>query len=240
MSHRPIIVQEMQEHLSAEKQLWSEEAWQAAVPEYKRILSLPFISELSSGELPEDKFIYYLEQDSLYLQEYSRVMALLSSRFDDPDTSRLFMSLAMENLDSEKALHNFWLSASGQCGRPAPSASPVCLLCSSHLWRQAVAEPMEVALASVLPCFLVYGKVGQAILGMAEHSLKSNPYRKWILTYGDASFDEQTGKLVNLCDDAASKALPVMRRRMTDAFVTGVRLERMFWNSAYEKQTWII
>ena len=75
---------------------------------------------------------------------------------------------------------------------------------------------------------------------MAEHSLESNPYRKWILTYGDASFDEQTGKLVNLCDDAASKALPVMRRRMTDAFVTGVRLERMFWNSAYEKQTWII
>ena len=231
--------------------MWSDEAWQAAEPVYLQILAHPFIVGLASGDLSPDRFRYYIEQDSLYLREYGRVMAVMSSRFDDPETASLFMTFAQENLDAEKALHDFYMSVSGQCSHSASHEpgeavvhscppSPACLLCSSHLWRQAVSEPLEVALASVLPCFTVYSRVGQAVFEAAFPALETNPYGKWIATYGSTSFDEPTEKLVTLCNDAAAGATPAMRGRMTEAFVTGVRLEWLFWNSAYEMEKWKI
>lgn len=155
------------------------------------------------------------------------------------------MTFSMENLDAEKALHDFYLSAGGQCAVSDPSvgsvsASPACLLCSSHLWRQAVAEPVEVALASALPCFKVYAKVGQAVFEAAFPTLESNPYGKWIAAYGGSSFDEPTERLLSLCDEAAAGASRQLRDRMTEAFVMGVKLEWLFWNSAYEMEKWKI
>ena len=67
--------------------MWSDEAWQAAEPVYLQILAHPFIVGLASGDLSPDRFRYYIEQDSLYLREYGRVMAVMSSRFDDPETA---------------------------------------------------------------------------------------------------------------------------------------------------------
>lgn len=225
--------------------MWSDEAWQAAKPVYQLILAHPFITELASGVLPAAKFRNYIAQDSLYLREYGRVMAFMASRFSDPEISRLFMTFSMENLDAEKALHDFYLSAGGQCAVSDPSvgsmsASPACLLCSSHLWRQAVAEPVEVALASVLPCFTVYAKVGQSVFEAAFPTLESNPYGKWIAAYGGSSFDEPTERLLSLCDEAAAGASRQLRDRMTEAFVMGVKLEWLFWNSAYEMEKWKI
>ena len=95
-------------------------------------------------------------------------------------------------------------------------------------------------MASVLPCFTVYSRVGQAVFETAFPALETNPYGKWIATYGSTSFDEPTEKLVALCNDAAAGATPAMRGRMTEAFVTGVRLEWLFWNSAYEMEKWKI
>ena len=231
--------------------MWSEDAWKTSEPVYQQILSHPFISGLISGDLPAEIFQHYIEQDSLYLREYGRVMAVMSSRFPDPETSRLFITFAQENLDAEKSLHDFYMSVAGQCSHFAShepgkvavhscSPSPTCLLCSSHLWRQAVSEPLEVALASVLPCFTVYSRVGQAVCEAASKTLETNPYREWISIYGGTSFDEPTEKLVALCNDAAAGAAPAMRDRMTEAFVMGVKLEWLFWNSAYEMEQWKI
>ena len=49
---------------------WSETAWDAAAPVFRKIVSHPFILELASGELPREKFMYYIAQDGLYLKEY--------------------------------------------------------------------------------------------------------------------------------------------------------------------------
>ncbi len=218
--------------------MWSDDAWQAAGPVYREILALPFISELAAGTLPAAKFRYYIEQDSLYLKEYGRVMAVMASRFGDAGSSRLFLDCAMENLDSERALQESYLKKDGLSASCGARISPTCLLCSSHLWRQVVAEPIEIALASVLPCFTVYSEAGRHIAGHAV--LDGNPYRDWISLYGSSSFDGATDRLVVLCNEAAMEVSPSVRDRMTEAFVSGVRLEWMFWNSAYNMEDWKI
>ena len=186
--------------------MWSDEAWQAAEPVYQLILAHPFITELASGVLPAAKFRNYIAQDSLYLREYGRVMAFMASRFSDPEISRLFMTFSMENLDAEKALHDFYLSAGGQC---------------------AVSDPSV-------------GSMSASVFEAAFPTLESNPYGKWIAAYGGSSFDEPTERLLSLCDEAAAGASRQLRDRMTEAFVMGVKLEWLFWNSAYEMEKWKI
>lgn len=213
---------------------WSGTAWEAAEPVYRRILEHPFVRELSDGSLPHGKFIYYIEQDALYLKEFGRSMAAAAARFTDPSAMSLFLHFAMDNLAAEKSLHESFLGA----GAGTASASPVCLLCSSHLWKQVTSSSVEVALAAVLPCFSVYGKVGMHIFRTAV--LDGNPYRGWIETYADGGFSGSTGQLMDLCDRFADNASPGIREEMTEAFVTGVKLEWMFWDSAYGREQWRI
>ena len=62
---------------------WSQEAWAAAQPVYEAILAHPFVAALADGTLPREHFMYYLRQDSLYLGEYTRVLAHAASRMPD-------------------------------------------------------------------------------------------------------------------------------------------------------------
>ena len=70
--------------------------------------------------------------------------------------------------------------------------------------------------------------------------LDGNPYRGWIETYADGGFSGSTGQLMDLCDRFADNASPGIREEMTEAFVTGVKLEWMFWDSAYGREQWRI
>ena len=47
------------------------------------ILKQPFLKEIYSGELAREKFIYYIKQDYLYLQEFSRCICLAASKVAD-------------------------------------------------------------------------------------------------------------------------------------------------------------
>ena len=212
---------------------WSEMAWEKAGPVFEKIITHPFVLGLASGSLPEEKFMYYIRQDALYLEEYTRAMALLASRFGNPQITGKLLEYATSNLDSEQELHERYLS-----DRRRTEASPTCLLCSSHLWRQVSAAPLEVALASVLPCFAVYARTGRHIYSTAE--LQGNPYRQWIEVYAGSGFEAPSDSLVELCDSYAEGVRDSLREEMTEAFVTGVRLEWMFWDSAYKMEKWEI
>ena len=46
----------------------------------KAILTHPFIRGISNGDLAEEKFIFYLKQDYLFLIEYSRLLGLMVAK----------------------------------------------------------------------------------------------------------------------------------------------------------------
>jgi len=81
--------------------------------------------------------------------------------------------------------------------------------------------------------------VGEHILTNCPN-LAANPYARWIETYGDHSFAEATRLAINICDSLAEKASDEIREEMTAIFKTCTRLEWMFWDSAYNLETWKI
>ena len=211
---------------------WSEEVWSEAEHIYRSILELPFVRELSEGTLSRERFIYYIGQDSLYIENYSRVLAHIASRLTRRDHVEEFLKFASDGIMVERLLHESFLDGTVPYIDPAPTT----LLYTSFESSMAL-RPVEVEAASILPCFGVYQKVGEDILA---RSREDNPYSRWIATYADESFAAATRRATEICDELAEDATPAVRQQMTRAFITSTKMEWMFWDSAYNLEKWKI
>lgn len=212
---------------------WSETAWQAVEPVYRRIIIHPFVRELAAGTLPRQKFKRYLQQDALYLENYSRVLAHIASRLKAKDEVEDFLRFAIDGIEVERGMHSEFL------GGHIPSRqdmSEACMLYTSVLAARAMGC-VEAEAASVLPCFWVYRRVGQEIIASAR---PDNPYSRWIETYADPAFEHSTRRAIDICDRLAAEASDAVRDEMTYWFTVCTRLEWKFWDSAYNMEEWKI
>lgn len=208
---------------------WSAVAWQASLPIYEAILRLPFITELADGTLAPEVFRRYIEQDNLYITQYSRVLSHIASRLPDLDDMDTFLKFAGDGVLMEKALHSMYVSGE------KVEMSPTCLFYTSLLKAQSL-EPVEVEAAAILPCFWIYLAVGKHILSIAK--LDDNPYADWIKAYSDPAFDASTEKAIAICDKLAAATSETTRQHMTDIYLNAARMEWRFWDAAYTPHDW--
>lgn len=194
------------------------------MPLYEEIKRMPFLRELADGTLPREKFNFYIGQDKLYLDNYTRVLAHIASRLPDMTDVTTFLNFALAGVATERALHDTFNTG------PRAAMSAACEYYTSYLKGQSQ-EDVAVEAASVLPCFWVYLEVGKYLLSIA--TLDGNPYRAWLETYSDPAFDESTAKAIAVCDRLAEMSTEHVRREMTKVFVGATRLEWLFWESAY-------
>lgn len=211
------------------EKLWSNSAWKAAEPIYNEILRLPFIAELKDGTLSAERFNFYISQDNLYINVYSRVLAHIASRLDNMKYVEDFLKFAGDGVYMEKALHSLYVSDGPR------TMSPACLLYTSLLKAQAY-ENVAVEAAAILPCFWIYWAVGRHIFQTAK--IDGNPYAEWIKAYSNEEFDKSNARAIEICDDLAANSSDDVRSRMTDIFVQAARMEWLFWHSAYQMQQW--
>jgi thiaminase/transcriptional activator TenA len=213
---------------------WSDSAWNETLPVYNKILKLPFLLELMDGTLPGEKFYYYINQDSIYLGEFGRVMAAIASRLSNPIYRDAFLHFAKDSIEVEQSLHETYLKESKFSFNKEPS--PPCLLYTSFLAKQVLFNSVEIALASVLPCFWIYQKVGNYIVKNQKNH--ENPYQNWINSYGGDEFAVIVKKAIDICDEIAEKSH--LQAEMTQAFKIASKMEWMFWESAYSLEEWRI
>lgn len=210
---------------------WSTGAWQASLPIYEAILHLPFITQLADGTLPAETFRRYIEQDNLYITQYSRVLSHIASRLENIDDMDAFLKFAGDGVEMEKSLHAMFVS-----GEPV-EMSPTCLFYTSLQKAQAY-EEVAVEAAAVLPCFWIYLAVGKHLLSVAK--LDGNPYADWIRAYSDPAFDLATERAIAICDRLAEATTPAVRRKMTGIYLQCSRMEWRFWHTAHTPQPWEI
>lgn len=211
---------------------WSEAAWNAAKPIYDSILQQPFINGLMDGSLDKEKFMFYIQQDALYLAEYGKVLTGIASKLRNPEHISAFIHFAGDTMVVEKALHATFLK-----GVPKEdNMSPACLFYTSFLLKQLANAPVEVIAAAVLPCFWIYKEVGDYIL--AHQTKGDNAYQDWIDTYGGEDFEKSVNHAISICDELADKCTNEQREAMTDAYIMCSKMEWLFWDSAYRLEEW--
>src|SRR3989304_10321913 len=65
----------------------------------------PFVQGIGKGTLPEDKFIFFLEQDYVFLIEYCRFFGLLIATAGGLEEMRKFSEILQATLNVEMELH---------------------------------------------------------------------------------------------------------------------------------------
>lgn len=202
---------------------------EAAAADLEAIYRLDFIRGLADGTLPENEFAYYLAQDALYLNGYSRVLARAAA-IAPTEAEQLFWARSAQNcLEVESELHRTWLST-----RPARVAlGPVTKSYIDHLLAASVTGSYGVLVAAVLPCFWLYAEVGETLYRqfLAAGAPESHPYAVWLRTYADEEFAVATRKAVAYTDAAARAASAGERDAMTLAFRQSARYEVDFFDA---------
>lgn len=213
---------------------WSEQAWSNIETCYQSILDMPFIQELSDGSLPQEKFRFYMAQDSLYLEHFGRTLSLIAAKITDLQDVLAFMRFAENAIVVENALHesyfkDFRVSDKG-------ILQPACHHYIHFLRSTAALDSVEVAAAAVLPCFWIYREVGNYIY--QTQNTVDNPYEKWIATYAGEEFSQAVDQAIAICNTIAENSTEATRERMTEAFIMASQLEFHFWEAAYELKMW--
>ncbi len=216
---------------------FTDATWHAVRPIREAMIAMPFNAELKEGRLSRERFKGYLIQDSLYLKDYARVLALLAARAPDSDLILEYSKAAETCIVVERALHEGFLGQFGVSPAEVAAAepSPATLAYTSYLLATAHGAAFEVAVAAVLPCFWVYREVGLAI---AAEAAGENPYQAWIDTYAGEEFGAAVERQIAIADRLAEEAAQQTVVAMATAFHRCTRLEWMFWDSAYRMEGW--
>ena len=200
---------------------------------YETIRTMPFNAELAAGTLSEARFKHYITQDAHYLIGFGRALTLAAAKAPyarSPDPVRQIG----RRRDRGRAraarlvLRAIRHHAAGVQRHAAVAGLPS--LCLVSCIAAAYAEPYEVLLGALLPCFWIYAEVGRDIHARAA---PANPYQAWIDTYAGEQFHAAVNATIEATDEAAAGASPALRERMHRAFTRATQLEWIFWDSAY-------
>lgn len=206
----------------------SDKAWEISKEVIDAIQAHPFNQELAKGILDKEKFAYYIEQDILYLKDFARCHAIIAAKAPHEHV-RTFLQYADYTFVAEQEIvHQFFRQLYGL--RDTGFITPATLAYTSFLKNTCSLEPVEVAIASVLPCFWVYREVGLAIV---QQTIMDNPFSRWIETYSSEDFAASVEEAINIFDDLARNTTDDLRDKMLKAFYNSTVLEWHFWNDAY-------
>ena len=208
---------------------WCQQIWRASDRIYKKILGLEFISDLSDGTLDVDIFSRYIAQDEIYLGNYYRNMFALADMMDDEADKELFLSFAQSGMEGEKAMHDLLIE---RYGMDMDVKASVVTVGYNDLIQNAINSGNKYcALAVILPCMWIYNRVGLHILQMSQ--LENNPYKEWILEYGNEEFSEGVNRVLDIIDAWAKEVDQETADEMNRLYLMAALYEYAFWDYAY-------
>ena len=208
---------------------WTKDVWAESARIFEGIKDLPFIKELADGSLDPSRFDRYIAQDELYIGNYGRQMFQLADMMTDPGQKEMFRLFAKSGIDGEKAMHELLIGRFGIDTQVTPSV--VTSTYNNHTQAAIDSGSKEVALAAMLPCMWIYNEVGLYIRSIA--SLEGNPYKEWVLEYGNEEFTEGVNAVLAIADEWAAAVDDATRARMTQAYLEAALFEYAFWDYGY-------
>jgi thiaminase/transcriptional activator TenA len=215
----------------------TDELWSAIEPVYDEILAHPFLAGLTDGTLPRQAFRHFVVQDSHYLRDYARALAVCAAKAPGEAEVRAFADDAVGAIAAEQGMHAEFLTAFGDTAEQAAAepVMPTTRAYTSYLLATVYGGSFAEAVAAVLPCYWIYARVGERLLAASS---PEPLYAKWIATYGDEQFQSVVRRVLDLTDRLGTEISPAERRRMVEHFTTTSKYEWMFWDAAWRGETW--
>lgn len=211
----------------------AEAAWQAAFDH-------PFVRALADGTLDADRFRFYQMQDARYLEAFADACSLISTRCVRSSDKLWFIEAARLAIVVERQLHEGYGRTLGYTPDDIASLTltPNNRAYQDHMIATSLRGPLVESVAAVTPCPWLYVALGQHFQERLGPVSDTHPYADWLRMYADPGLDLYMDELLSRLEVFAESADESDRARAVDSFVTSVRYEWMFWQQAWDRQTW--
>lgn len=211
--------------------------WDATGDVWEQIRTQQFIVGLGDGTLTKEYFDFYLQQDSLYLTQYSKALARLSAAAPSPRAQVAWARGAAECIEVEAALHRDWLQNSAEEQKAIRAVEEVPSAITSAYTDFLIAathvQPYVVGVAAVLPCYWLYAEVG---LHLASLNRDGHPYAAWLEAYAGQDFLESTKEAIAETERALAAADDAERHAALRAYLTAAWHEVAFFDQAFRRE----
>ena len=200
----------------------------------------PFVVALADGSLESAKFRFYQMQDARYLEAFADTCSIISTRCPHPDDKLWFIEAARLAIVVEAELHAGYGAKLGYTSADvaAIELSPNNRAYQDHMISTAHRGTLVEAVAALTPCPWLYAEMGGTLEKKLGTIPDDHPYADWLRTYADPGFVDYTNTLLDKLERLAGAHDAEARSRAKEAFAVSARYEWMFWQQAWELQTW--
>ncbi|AJM77865.1 bifunctional hydroxymethylpyrimidine kinase/phosphomethylpyrimidine kinase [Rathayibacter toxicus] len=195
--------------------------WKEVAPLREEIDSLPFIRALHDGSLGREDFEWYLEQDTLYLAGFARVLAVAAQRAPTSEEQVFWAESSVTTITTEAQLHRTRLGSRRQL-----SATAVTQGYLDHLTAVSTRDSYGALVAALVPCFWLYADIGTRLAATGH---PGHPYDDWLCSYSDPALLRASKQVRMITDAAAARAGERERATMRDMFLRSMMFERDFF-----------
>jgi len=201
----------------------SSELWQANQDLAQACLEHPFVQGIADGTLSREKFIYYIGQDTFFLEAFARAYSIAAAKTIDWEGFQVFHRLAGGVLE-ELRLHQGYAAAWGinlRFVEPGPATRRY----TDFLLATAWGGDVGLTTAAMSPCMCLYAFLGQQL---AQGGIPNHQYADWIHTYTSPEFDQLAQQLESLAERYTSS-----KSRMHSTYRYAMLCERDFFQAAW-------
>ena len=158
-------------------------------------LNTKFVQGIKNAKLPKTKFQEYLAQDYFFLESFARAYGLAVSKSRNKQTIKT-LSLLLSGVSEELILHESY-AKEWNIDLTTNLIEPATKKYTDFLEEVSTNLSLIEIMSAMTPCMRLYSWLGKNLLNM----ISDNPYKEWILTYSDESFDNLAKYLENLIDE---------------------------------------
>ena len=159
-------------------------------------LKSKFVQGLKNGNLPKIIFQEYVAQDYFFLESFSRAYGLAVSKSKDKN-SRKVLSQLLEGVSEELILHETY-SKEWDIDLTNNFIKPATQNYTDFLDEVSINQSAVEIMFAMTPCMRLYSWIGKSL----SNKVLNNPYKEWIITYSDESFETLAKSLENLIDSS--------------------------------------
>lgn len=212
---------------------------QEADPIFQAIFVHPFVVELTSGQLAEKRWAYYLCQDYQYLMDFKQAVGLALVHLNRLDEVAEWESKVNGMVLAETEQYREWGQRIGLTVEQMQQAEPdpAALAYRQHTLLAGY-RGIGPLCAALVPCPTTYMEIADRA---ADHIPDHPVFGKWVHNYSsrlNSQVAEGIAWWIDTLDRLADEAGTREREEMRRNFIRSCKYEWLFWEMAHRAAGW--
>ncbi len=213
-----------------------EKLTQQILPVWQECYDTDFIQRMGKGTLTEDEFRYYMIQDTIYLRNYARVLAMGIVKAHDLKQVKTFHSLLAFVNEGEGNTRVNYLKKWGMTSEDADQypEHPDNKAYTDFMMKCAVEGNAAEILYSALPCMFSYYWIFNKLIEEYPESV-NGPFGPFILDYSDEVYKKICTAWGQFAEELVQDYSEEHRENLKDIYLRSSQYELAFWKMKESK-----